>query len=332
MFDYLLDENTKRLIRSFNHRYIHITNGSMHHLVEIPDDYIDLDDNDLQYLKSITNESASHIRYNAEPARYTDKTLYDNLITALTAATCTNIAATNINWRTTKNSLHGNIICIHLYPAGRQQTINYLAGIELKEKFTEDEFLEKYREAVLDDIANCDFNDTMEEALCTIFKAHDFSEYEYLWGKFQFHYGTAQSYVFETKSPDLIMRSDCSDGCNTLMFTIGFSDNKTKRADVNIVTLQSRDLIAKEMSDTFWASDEIDHLLLRFNMSVSNRKVFYDSYDYNGFYKKLVEIIKANVEKTGLTVDACYLDHDNDDDQQITIKFKNPVYRQFSQL
>lgn len=330
MFDYLLDEHANRLIRSFNHRYIHITNSSMHHLVTIPDDYIDLDESDIQYLRSITNESAAHIRYSAEPAHCADMALYDDLITALTAATHTNIAATNMQCFTKRNGLCGNIICIHLYPAGRQQTINYLAGIELKEKFTEDEFLKKYRDTVLDEIAACDFNDTMEEALCTIFKAHDFSEYEYLWGKFQFYCSVAQPYTFEVKSPNLIMRSNCSDGCNALVFTIGFNDNKTKRADVNIVTLQSRDLVTNEMSDTFWASDKIDSLLLRFDMPVSNRKIFYCAYDTDEFYEKLVEIIKTNVEKTGLIVDKCYLDHDNDDDEQITIKFKNPVYGQFN--
>lgn len=332
MFDYLLDEHTNRLIRSFKHRYIHITNSSMHHLVTIPDDYIDLDDNDLPYLKSITNESAVRIGYNIDSARYVDKTLYSDLITALKATTYNDIAATDMQWFTSKNGLRGEILCIHLYPAGRQQTINYLAGIELKEKFTKDRFLKKYRDAVLDEIAACDFNDTIEEALCTIFKAHDFSEYEYLWGKFQLHYGTAQPYTFEVKSHDLIMRSNCSNGCNTLVFTIGFATNKNKRADVNVVTLQSRDLITKEMSDTFWASDEIDSLLLRFDLPVSNRKIFYCTYDIDEFYEKLVEIIKANVEKTGLTVVKCYLDHDNDDDQQITIQFKNPVYKQFSQL
>lgn len=327
MFDYLLDEHANRLIRSFNHRYIHITNSSMHHLVTIPDDYIDLDESDIQYLRSITNESAARISYSAKSTRYADKTLYSDLITALKATTHSDIAATNMQWFASKNGLRGEILCIHLYPAGKQQTINYLAETELKEKFTKDNFIEKYRDAVLDDIANCDFNDTMEEALCAILKMQDFSEHEYLWGKFQFHYGVTQPYTFETKSPDIIMRSDCPDSCNTLVFTIG---SKTKHVDINIVTLQSRDLVTNEMSDTFWASDKIDSLLLRFDMPVSNRKIFYCAYDTDEFYEKLVEIIKTNVEKTGLIVDKCYLDHDNDDDEQITIKFKNPVYGQFN--
>lgn len=232
------------------------------------------------------------------------------------------IIACKTEYYTRYHGLDGYIVTFDIYPEGNQNGLRYLAKEELDDVVTYDkcrEFETKYREMVLEDIRNADFNAPMEDILCKEMERNDLSNKRLLTGKFHFIY-TSPICKLEAQQPNVVMTA--SEGT--------YLEYESKNYYANVVDFGKKDVISLEMSDTFWACKDVRFVLNDQYLSISSDEMFYDTCytpDLDDFYDKALKIISEKITEIGLTITHCdWVTYEDNDNRDIRIEFENPVY------
>lgn len=284
---------------------------------------IKLTDDEVKCLKSAYIDDKWFKRTNIAMYGYdvydiTDNAL-KNKLQALTGDD--SIIACEINRYTGYDSMRGCIAIYNFYPDGYQNGFRYLAKEEAKETINyrdvNDDFIDKYRNIIIEDIKAADFNASIEQILCNAMKKHDCSHDETIDGKFTFCY-PYDIYRFECRRPEAVLIA--KEG-PILYFECMDVEDK-------VITFGDKDIMSFTMSDTFWKYDTPQHVLNCINLFVDGHKVFYEEYgtSIEKFYDDVAEAISQKVAETGLKVIDCHACFYEDGDIDIRIKIENPVY------
>ena len=246
----------------------------------------------------------------------------DTLKSKLQALTGDNsIIACETNYYTGYDRMDGRIAVYNFYPDGYQNGFRYLAKEEAEKvinyRKADDDFIDKYRNIIIEDIKAADFNTSIEQILCDAMKKHDCSHNKTIDGKFTFCY-PHDIYKFECRQPEAVLIA--KEG-PILYF-------ECMNAEDEVITFKDKDIMSFTMSDTFWKYDTPQYVLNSINLFVGGHKVFYEEYgtSIEKFYDAVAEVISQKVAETGLNVVECHACFYEDGDIDVRIEIDNPVY------
>lgn len=232
------------------------------------------------------------------------------------------IIACKKEYYTRYHELEGYIVTFDIYPEGNQDGLRYLAKEELDGIVTYDkcrEFETKYREMVLEDIRNADFNAPMEDILCKEMERNDLSNKRILTGKLHFNY-MSPICKLEAQQPNVVMTSP--EGT--------YLEYESKNYHANVTDFGKKDVISFEMSETFWACETVEFVLKDQYLSLSSDEMFYDTCytpELDAFYDEALKIISEKMTEIGLKITHCdWVTYEDNDNRDIRVEFENPVY------